>query len=182
MYEGKEVCQGCGKSGSESPRVSKNTLCDRCKEELRKAKSLNIENSCEYVYVAQHIFACNRFDFNDNSLNELIIELLLAFNNPYERGTGMESIKDAFGDNKIYVNIPKRILEPLKKFAHTMEQFNIQLRKEKDAIPEEASKAVQAEKDKIYNEGIMKGRDLLFQLNNNEISQNDFIAPQHYKL
>lgn len=38
MYQGKEICQGCGKTGKEQWRSSKNELCRSCKNQLEAGK------------------------------------------------------------------------------------------------------------------------------------------------
>lgn len=44
MYRGKEVCQGCGKTGADQWRNSKNELCRDCKTEIAAGR-LAIEKS-----------------------------------------------------------------------------------------------------------------------------------------
>jgi len=61
-----------------------------------------------------------------------------------------------------------------------MDDYVYNLRKEIDELPKMSREAVQAEKDRIYNEGIEKGRDLLMQLNGGKITQDDFEKSLNY--
>lgn len=172
-YEGKEICQGCKKPGTEVPRPEKNSLCPRCAQILNKGNIVDIEDNTEYIGIAQHFFAYRSLSFNDNTLNEACIELLKSIDNPYKKPITWETLNGYHGDNRIRVIIPLKFYKPLQMFLQKMSDYVGTIREEKENIPNLASKAIQAEKDKIYNAGIEKGRSLLFQLNSGDISANE---------
>ena len=65
IYKGKEPCQGCGKTGKQVPRTSKDSLCDDCKKHLLLGKRV------------KEIF---------NELNDSVIELEKnTRNDPFQR-------------------------------------------------------------------------------------------------
>lgn len=180
MYTGKEVCQGCGKSGTELPRYEKNMLCENCKAELRKARAINFVSEIKYVRIRQHYHAFQSLSFNDDPLGKMMIKLLTELSNPYAEATGLECIQYTQGDNCLWVNIPEKLLVPLREFNAIISDYIREIKKEKESLPKMAKDAVQSEKDRIFNEGIEKGRNLLYQLNNNEITPDQFLKPCHY--
>lgn len=176
MYNGKEKCQGCKKSGVEVPRYSKDELCKSCSDFLESGKYLKIEDSVEYVGIRQHHHAFRTLDFDDHTCDVLIRDLLHSVDNPYAKKKVKYScpIKGTTGDNCYYVNIPLRFYEPLIKFGQQIDTLITDIRSQKASIPVLARAALIEEKNRIYNEGIAKGRELLFSLNSGEISMNDF--------
>ncbi len=181
-YSGKEVCQGCGKTGGESWRDSRNSLCDKCKEELRAARQLNRESTCEYIKVKQHRYAFNSLSFDDNTLNKFVIDLLGSLHNPFAiPPNGFVEILPNSGNLQCDFIIPTKTFDAVKDFVLKMNDFVRDIREKKEKIPYQAAKAVQAEKDRIYNEGIAKGRNLLVQLNTGNIIIEQFNAVYDYK-
>jgi len=181
MYNGKEVCQGCKKTGVEVPRYQKTQLCQQCEKALKAGLSELHERNIEYVGIRQWYHAFGSVEWDDKSLNEAIIALIKSVHNPHAKCYDNEPIKAAHADNCLYANIPKLFLEPLRKFGKTMDGFVTDLRNKYENLPRESAKEVQKEKDRIYNEGIEQGRDLLFQLNSGAISIDDFNKKLTYK-
>jgi hypothetical protein len=169
-YEGKEPCQGCGKSGSERFRWEKNALCPTCSEIFKKGSKMSIEEEQKYVSVRQHYFGFSGLDFDDNMLNNACIEMLKSIHNPYAKPIRHEEMSGYKGDNRILAIIPEKFFEPIKVFCFKMQDYTRKIREEKERIPGMAKLEVQKEKSRIYNEGIEKGRNLLLQLNLGEIS------------
>lgn len=181
-YKGKEPCQACGKSGTEIPRWSKNELCQDCKEIIKKWKSASGELKYKYIGVRQHYFAFSSLNFDDNTLNSAIIDLIIALSNGYaDPETRTNCFKYSQGDNCVYGNIPEPFFEPIKKLFLILDDYVRNIRKESDGLPEKTKKEVQKEKDRIYNEGVQKGRDLLFALNNGEITMSEFSERISYR-
>lgn len=180
MYTGREICQGCSKPGSESPRNEKTALCKSCQNELRKSRAINFIAECEYIQIRQHYHAFQSLSSGNDPLGELMIGLLEILDNPYVDASGYQCIVHTQGDNCLWAKIPKKLLEPLRLFTDEMSAYIRKIKEEKEALPKMAKDVVQSEKDRIYNEGIERGRNLLFQLNNNEITPDQFIKPCRY--
>lgn len=179
-YEGKEICQGCKKPGYEVSRREKGSLCPVCLEKYIKGCRVDVEEKIEYIGIHQHYFAYSGLHFNDNTLNEACIELLKAINNPFAKPKCYEWMAANHGDNRTSAIIPVYFYRPLQDFLRKMNEYVLKIRKEKDSIPELVEMAIQVEKDKIFNEGIEKGRKLLFQLNSGEITANELNTNYSY--
>ena len=50
MYEGDKPCPGCGRTGKEEPRQSKDGLCRDCQESLRIGKAIVKEHELDRKY------------------------------------------------------------------------------------------------------------------------------------
>jgi hypothetical protein len=180
MYEGKEICQGCGKTGAEKPRYRKSELCKDCENQLKIGRARQHEDHIEYVRICQFMHAYSSLDFHDKRLNRIIYDLVNSLNNESAEYNSNDAIKTYFGDNVYWATIPKSFLEPLQVFGESMNKYVMELRKEKDNLPKLAKEEVAKEKDRIYNEGVKKGRDLLFQLNNGELTIDDINKKRSY--
>src|SRR3990172_275483 len=80
----------------------------------------------------------------------------------------IENIKNSWGNNGKYYKIPAAAFEPLQEFFLAMD------RAAEDMSPDNIEKAVgdatRKERNKIYNEGVEHGRNLLFALNDGTIT------------
>ena len=169
MYTGKEICQGCKKPGTEITRYTKTSLCSICEKALKLGLKAQVENNIKYIRIRQHLHA-----YYADIINPILHDLLKALDNPNAEFSGFDSIKHYFGDNCRTYTINKAFLKPIKDFCNQLENFYTEVKEEKEKIPKEAKEEVQKEKNKIFNDGIKKGRDLLIQLNAGEISIKDF--------
>jgi hypothetical protein len=171
MYKGKERCAGCGKSGIELPRVEKDKLCHNCREIYNKGVAERNEEETEYTQVFQHFHA-----FYNKDLGSLAIDVLQALNNSKAKSKKTEpaGFKYNYGSNGIRVNIPSKTFELLKDFFVKAEEVFSKHREEVEKLPKIIEEKVREEKNRIYNEGIEAGRDLLNQLNRGELTIEDF--------
>lgn len=183
MYQGKEVCQGCSKPGTEAQRYSKDELCKDCKESIKLGRTKEVELSEEYTDVTSWSTSLPSLDFNDNTLSRLLSGLLNGLHNPYANATS--NLSHPFNPINIHGSnrhtIPTRVVEPMTEFFDKIKTVIKEIREEKENLPKMAREAVQEEKDRIYNEGIEKGRNLLFQLNQGEITETDFAKKLIYR-
>lgn len=182
IYKGKDVCQGCGKSGAEVPRISKDELCRSCNDILKLGLSKDIELKQEYIRVSSWPTFLPQIDSDDYALSTLLRELLEGLHNPYAKHTQIlhHPFNRANPHGSNLHTIPSTVVEPMKEFFDKIQNVIIDIRKEKENIPKLVKEAVQEEKNKIYNEGIQIGRNLLFQLNEGSITQEDFIKKAEY--
>ena len=70
--------------------------------------------------------------------------------------------------------LPRVTFEAARAFVLTVMQLSADLEKEKDNNRKELQAELAQQKNDIYNEGVRRGRDLLFQLNSGEITPADF--------
>jgi len=183
VYQGKEVCQGCGKPGTEVSRYSKDELCKSCKDIIKLGLAKDIELKEEYTSVSSWPSALPSLDFGDHTLSDLLRGLLDGLHNPSAEPT--EHLHHPFNPLNIHGSnhhtIPTRVVEPMKEFFSEIQKVVREIKQEKEGLPKMAKEAVQDEKDRIYNEGVERGRDLLFQLNQGSITQDDFANRLNYE-
>ncbi len=166
-YEGKEVCQGCGKTGAQKPRARYDSLCESCLNELiagRHAKDIEVEpytrvNLQWYYFGEIHDFAVS------------IFEALHKKN--ASPNTRVDFIK-GFGDGRNTYDIPTNLVAKLHDWLNDMQT-------QKANIKKEVSQMVASEKDAIYTKGVNDGRNLLFALNNGDITMNQFTEKLKYE-
>ena len=157
-YTGDTPCAGCKKLGA---RESKNSVCDQCQKEIEIGRAVAVERA--YVPIFQHHHA-----FRSDAVNTLIHKLLTAINNPTAPKTG-----------KWYV-IPDSALIHLQEFAKDMDQQIMAIQDRIKSIPAMREEAIREERDRIYNEGVRAGQNLLFQLESGEIIMDDFAKNLRY--
>ena len=172
MYKGKDKCAGCGSPGNEKSRSDREALCYDCKETLRIGKTRQQESKVKYSFIFQHYFA-----FTGKFLNNKIHEFLKAVDIPSAENTDgkpLQNIKYSSGGNGKYYHIDSRLTEPLKSLFLEMEKYSSNIEKQIEELPKLASKQANKERDKIYQEGVERGKSLLVQLNTGEITLQDF--------
>lgn len=183
MYQGKEICQGCRRSGTETPRYSKDELCQDCKETIKLGRAKEVELNEKYTSVSSWSSNLPGIDFGDRTLSNLLSGLLKGLHNPYANATN--NLFQPFNPHNIHGSenhiIPTRVVEPMTEFFDKIQTVINDIREEKKNLPKMAREAVQDEKDRIYNEGIEKGRNLLFQLNEGAITETDFAKKITYR-
>ena len=179
-YTGKEVCQGCQAPGSEKQRRNKNDLCYDCENLLNLGKVSQHNQSIKRTSIkaAFHLFAGHH-----GGLNKLFADLLESMSNPHEKCNSypVKTIldRDSSRTNGISYNIDSNVIEPLIAVAVEIDKLCWDMyRKERD-LPKLAAEQVQIERDRIFNEGIAKGRELLQQLNSGLITLQDFDKNNH---
>jgi len=169
-YKGKEPCQGCGKTGIEMPRTDKNKLCKKCVDQLQIGRIAEFEQNEQYILVFQHFYA-----YRPDVLNNIVHDVLRSVSNPnVKRANGHFNIKYATGNNGIYYRIPERFYEVIIKLMTELQTRYNELSEREKQIPIIVSAEIEKERNEIYNAGVAKGRDLLFQLNTGGITMDDF--------
>ena len=182
QYKGKEICQGCGLSGNDKPREDKNRLCRTCQDFLYKGKSIEFELKTEYIRVVDWHNGYADFNFDtDISLDKLANIILEALNNEKAKVVSEVAFPRRQHAGQTYYKIPLKIVEPLKDFFQFTNEYIKNLKKSYSELGKQAKEKVSEEKDRIYNEGIERGRQILVQLNDGAISMNDFNSKETYK-
>ncbi len=174
MYTGKEICQGCKKPGTEVPRVDKQSLCKSCNSLLRKGSAVEFEKSIEYTSVRDWVNGFSSIDSEDMCLDALANSLFRALDNKHAEVSKHGDSDRSQPHGGVHYKIPTKVFEPLNLFLREINKKVREIRNIKIEAEKYARQAVEVEKDNIFNEGIAKGRDLLFSLNNGEITVEDF--------
>ena len=183
IYQGKEVCQGCGKPGTEASRYSKDELCKSCSEILKLGLAKDFKDKEEYTSVSSWPTSLQSLDFGDHTLSDLLRGLLDGLHNPHAESTGnlFHPFNPLNIHGSVFHKIPTRVVEPMKEFFEKIQSVIKEIKQEKDGLPKMAKEAVQEEKNRIYNDGIEMGRSLLIQLNQGSITIGDFEKNLNYK-
>lgn len=183
-YRGSKPCPCCGKPGSENARPSVKEICWNCKKVYQiglahKAAEKNEEETSKYAWFFQHYHAWPRItrDSKTSELGSFWHSLLggISISNytglDYER---VEALRHTSGDNGVMYCIPMKFYIPLKKMEGVLYKHCAFIKSELDSLPDKAKAAIQEEKNRIYSLGVQRGKNMLLQLNKNEISLKDF--------
>jgi hypothetical protein len=186
-YKGKAPCLGCNKTGQESPRLKKDALCWDCQQTLKLGRAKQHEQGIEYIDVWQHYHALRDMNWSSShplhgqgSINSMIHSLLKAIDNPHVQHTKRvhSPFGDSFGSNGASYKIDSRLLEPLKAFIEYMnlakETLDKLIDEQKKGEKYAIDKVIAEERDRIFNEGIEYGKNILLMLNSGELNMNDF--------
>jgi len=175
MYTGKEPCQGCGKQGTEAQREQKDKLCFSCKEIYNSGLTSIKEQQTEYTVVRDWVNGFASFGWDEYELDSFVNGLMRHLDNKTAKteGVGYNTIR-AQHLGSVRYKIPKEIAEIALPFFEKLNNEVKGIKQKKEILKLDAKNAVSAEKDRIYNEGINKGRQLLVGLNTGEVSMGDF--------
>lgn len=184
LYEGKEPCIGCGRSGEVAPRERKDALCKDCSEALwigrGVVRDLNLDRSYyrlpefQQYYMTWYVIPINTVD---KALRKLL-STFCQFDKRNISGTITKKtilcgIADAVTSHDTFL-LPTITGDAANELCQALRDVCWQLKREKDEYKKTLEKEVADQKNEIYNLGVEHGRNLLFQLNNGEISIDDF--------
>ena len=180
MYEGKEPCPGCGRTGEQVARVSKNTLCYDCMEKLKLGDSLAKEKGLERNYYRWDELAVAHVKWYIVSIHDIdaplrkLFRTLSQFTEQQTAG-GRYCLgnQDCVTAADTFV-LPKITIEAAMELCDAIKDVSHRLRREEEEYKKRIEREVAEQKNEIYNEGVEHGRNLLFQLNNGEISLDEF--------
>ena len=188
MYKGKEPCAGCGKTGEERWRFSKNSLCHQCQDTLAIGRSLIQERSLERGFFNMDELMTAFMTWYavpvpeiDSALRELL-RTFSKFDTRYSGGISpmqKQFLAGQAGCGTSHDNfcLPRCTFEAARKLCQVIEKTAQELKYDRQHYKEELEAELAKEKDVIFNKGVDKGRNLLFQLNNYEITPEQFIQP-----
>lgn len=172
-YDGKEPCPGCGRPGTEVTRHRKDGLCYDCQDLLALGRQLKAEKekATEYVNVTLHVNSCR-----NPKGNEAFYKFLSAISNEAAVANSWIDLLPQFGNNERRYKIPKYMAEAIKELLKDLKAEFEETMHERNRIPQQVEEQLNRERNKIYNEGVAYGRNLLAQLNRGEIGLRDFEA------
>ena len=184
MYKGKLPCIGCGKSGEEAPRKSKDCLCENCENSLKIGRAIIRERNLESKNYCLDEFKIGRikwYTYIENVENTLI-NLLNTFSQ-YKDKNHIWGFGEQLYSNKLVSNLgashevilPTETFDAAKELCKALKEVNDDLEKKRQTYKTVLDKELAEEKNKIYNDGVRYGRNLLVQLNNGEITPNEIL-------
>lgn len=181
LYEGSYPCPGCGRTGEETPRVSKNSLCYDCAMELSIGRAIVKErnlNRNHYNMDDLRIGQMTWYTISISSVESALYELLNTFSQFDQNRVNMkEGITasqlagriEGITAHKSFI-LPDITFNAAKKLCETLKNVCWELKRDRDNYKKELNAKLNEERNQIYNEGVAHGRNLLFQLNNGEIT------------
>lgn len=185
-YTGKVPCPGCGRTGEEHARDSKDGLCRDCQAELEIGRALCKERDLKRNWYKMDELCGGRLTFHsihNSELHARLKTLLGTFSEFQLANVGKWvdiSRSEATSGKDLFV-LPEKTAEAAKELTESLYKIAWELDEDKRTYQEKLKKEAAAElaeqKNQIYNEGIAYGRNLLMQLNNNEISADEFTRP-----
>jgi len=185
IYKGDKPCPGCGRSGEDVPRKSKDSLCYDCEMALSIGRAIVKERNLDRNFYRMDDLRIGKMTWYTIpilSVERALNELLMTFsqfdqNRVSIKGSILESqlagridsvtAKNSFVLPDITFNAAKKLCGALKDVCWELEDARNNYKKELD-------EQLRQQKNDIYNEGVKHGRNLLFQLNNGEITADDF--------
>ncbi len=180
MYEGSAPCPGCGCTGSDKPRRKKDGLCSDCEEALGIGKSIVKERNLDRNYYRLEELTIGELTWYRIPISEVdkALRLLLAsfsrFDIKYAYGRGeLVGRADACTARDSYV-MPRVVFDAAKELCASLRNACQQLKEDRNNYQKELDAKLAEQKNDIFNEGVESGRNLLFQLNNGDITLDDF--------
>lgn len=184
FYEGSAPCPGCGRTGEEVPRENKDSLCYDCAMALSIGRTIVKERNLDrnsYRMDDLRIGQMTWYTIPIRSVERALDELLKTFSQfdqnrvPLKGGFSESQLAghaeavtahDNFVLPDITFNAAKKLCESLKDVCRELEDARGNYKKELD-------EQLRQQKNDIFNDGVAHGRNLLFQLNNGEITAAD---------
>lgn len=187
LYKGTAPCPGCGRPGTEVPRQSKDGLCLGCTELLNIGRQLRKEQKLDRDYFLMDDLTTGFmtwYQICNKDIDGCLRELLRTFSqfdsryaHGYYRQDSMLVGYAGGGTSPDCFVLPKVTFEAARKLCQAINDAVGELNRERDNYKDELDKKLNEERNRIYNDGVAHGRNLLMQLNRGEISVNDFEKP-----
>lgn len=183
IYKGDKPCPGCGRSGTEVPRLSKDGLCLECTEHLNIGKQFCKERDLERGHFLLDDLTTGYmtwYQIRNKEIDGCLRELLRTFSQFDSRYAGGYCRQESMlagcagcGTSHDGFVLPKVTFEAAKKLCHAIEDAVGELNRERDNYQKKIDKQLAEQKNDIFNDGVAYGRNLLFQLNRGEITGED---------
>lgn len=183
IYKGDKPCPGCGRSGAEVPRLSKDGLCLDCTKHLNIGRQFCKEKDLErqhYVIDDLTTGYLTWYEIGNNEIDGCLRKLLKTFSQFDSRYAGGFCIQESMlagyaGSGTAHDDfvLPKITFEAAKKLCQAIKDAVNELNRERNNYRKNIDKQLAEQKNNIFNDGVAHGRNLLFQLNRGEITAED---------
>ena len=181
-YEGKAPCPGCGRTGEQNPRPSKDGLCYDCKNQLAIGRAISEERDLprkHYRLEDLCIAEMTWYTIRVREFERAVVNLLQTFSEFDSKYAWYSHDKVLVGrleavTGRHRIVLPERTFEAARQLCEVLREASSQLIKERDGYKAELYAEIAEQKNAIFNEGVKRGRELLFQLNRGEITLEEF--------
>lgn len=184
LYEGHAPCPGCGRPGEEAPRASKDSLCYDCVKTLSIGRAIVKERNLDRNHynmddlrIGQMTWYTISIPTVESALNELLRTFSQFDQNRVSIKEGIVESQLAGRADSVTANdnfiLPDITFNAAKKLCESLKNVCWELRRDRDNYQKELDAKLNEERNRIYNEGVTHGRNLLFQLNRGEITAAD---------
>ena len=184
FYEGSAPCPGCGRTGEEVPRKSKDSLCYDCAMALSIGRAIVKERNLDrnfYKMDDLRIGQMTWYTIPIRTVETALDELLKTFSQFDESRVSM---KGGFSESQLAGRadsitahdnfvLPDITFDAAKKLCVALKDVCRELEDARNNYKKELDEQLRQQKNDIFNDGVAHGRNLLFQLNNGEITAAD---------
>lgn len=184
FYEGSAPCQGCGRTGEEEPRKNKNSLCYDCAMALSIGRAIVKERNLDRHYYNMddlRIGQMTWYTIPIRSVESALDNLLRTFS---QFDQNRVSMKGGFSESQLAGRadgvtahdsfvLPDITFNAAKKLCESLKNTCRELNSARDNYKKELDEQLRQQKNDIFNDGVAYGRNLLFQLNNGEITADE---------
>ena len=191
LYEGTAPCPGCGRTGEQKARPSKDSLCSDCQNQLEIGRAICKERklSRNYYFMDDlQLGSMTWYTIPVREVEQALTDLLCTFSQFDHKHVGYKDgvtasllaghIEASTARNTFI--LPDVTFHAAQRLCGVLKDVCQQLKDERNGYQKELDRQLEEQKDEIYNEGVAYGRNLLTQLNRGEISVNDFEKPVQY--
>lgn len=192
-YTGNNPCLGCGQTGQLRPRRSKDSLCDICTNDLKLGRDIRPEIKPEdFTHVALRYHSISLFDSDfDNEgygkqVESAISNLIKSLDRRNVKSSSTIELTPSHAiTGSHHATIKSDSADAIKLLVDALlaqqERYKSMLKwlkGKRDNIELEKQSAIEMvknqERNKIFNEGVSYGKQLLIQLNNGGMTLNEF--------
>lgn len=177
-YDGEAPCEGCGRPGTLVTRLTKDCLCEDCQRRLELGTLVEKDLTLtEFGSIKEFVDVMlpNRFTWN-SKIEYAMVKFFRAFNCPsglYSTGQ-KRLLKINYDYNTHHIVLPEFLVNAASDLCQTFHEEGNKIEEQRRNLRSEAEQLLNEERNKIFNEGVAYGRNLLLQLNNGEISLKEF--------
>ena len=184
FYEGNAPCPGCGRTGEEVPRKSKDSLCYDCAMALSIGRAIVKERNLDRNHYNMDDLRIGQMTWNTipiRSVESALDDLLRTFS---QFDQNRVSMKGGFSESRLAGRadavtahdsfvLPDITFDAAKKLCGALKDVCWELEDARNNYKKELDEQLRQQKNDIFNEGVAYGRNLLFQLNNGEITADE---------
>lgn len=179
IYTGPAGCPACGIPGSEKSRHRKDEICSDCRELINIGRELKPDyRPKHYIHVDLQWYTLQYYGHGRRTpeIEEAFKELLEAM---HRKRIGYAETIRIYDDNRAssdqYI-VRKEYAVAIKKLTDILRNQQNSYTERMAEIEIEMEKEIKKVKNKIFNAGVAKGKQLLIGLNQGTISLTDFDA------
>ncbi len=177
-YEGKQPCAGCGKSGEDKPRASKDELCEDCKTHIIIGRELKKDlRDKDYILASAQWYKLEFYNskIGGEEISQAFNKLFDLLERPglpwYDR---IELVKREGVTSCRSMVMRTDYALAIKALVDALQKQQSAYRKGMEQIEKDRADVIKKTKNKLFNDGVKYGRSLLVQLNKGEITLADF--------